>query len=99
MNIKDIAATLAILGSGALMTGCGKDQPTTEVPGGSEATPTGDAEAKCSAGHEGDSHCNGDAAGGEGDAAGGEGDAAGGEGEASCSAEAKAGGEGSCGGK
>lgn len=93
MNIKDIAATLAILGSGALMTGCGKDQPTTEVPGGSEATPTGDAEAKCSADHKEEGHCGDEAA------AGGEGDAAGGEGEASCSAEAKAGGEGSCGGK
>ena len=53
MNIKDIAATLAILGSGALaMTGCGKDKPATEVPAGDEAAPTdAGAEAKCSAGH------------------------------------------------
>lgn len=89
MNIKDIAATLAILGSGALaMTGC-KDKPATEVPGGTEAAPTdGAAEAKCSAGHTEEGHCGDEAAPAP-------------EGEASCSAEAggeeKA--EGSCGGK
>lgn len=92
MNIKDIAATLAILGSGALMTGCGKEAPATEVPAGDEAAPPADgAEAKCSADHAGESHCEGDTAGGEDEAAAG-GDAAGGE--ASCSA--KGDGEASC---
>jgi hypothetical protein len=90
MNIKDIAATLAILGSGALMTGCGKDKPATEVPAGDEAAPTDGAEAKCSADHTEEGHCGDDAA------APAEGGA---EGEASCSAEGKEGGEGSCGGK
>lgn len=85
MNIKDIAATLAILGSGALLTGCGKDKPTTEVPGGTEAAPTDGAEAKCAAGHTDEGHC-GDAAASADDAP---------EGEGSCSAD----GEGSCGGK
>lgn len=94
MNIKDIAATLAILGSGALMTGCGKDKPATEVPAGDEAAPTDGAEAKCSADHKEDGHCGDDAAApAEGEAA------AGAEGEASCSAEGKKDGEGSCGGK
>lgn len=42
MNVKDIAATLAILGSGALvLAGCGKDAaPPTEVPAGGDAAPT-----------------------------------------------------------
>ena len=89
MNLKDIAATLAILGSGALaMTGCGKDKPATEVPAGDEAAPTdAGAEAKCSAGHTDEGHCGDEAAPAP-------------EGEASCSAEGgeeKA--EGSCGGK
>ncbi len=83
MNIKDIAATLAILGSGVLATGCGKDAPATEVPGG-EAAPAADAEAKCSAGHSDEGHC-GDAAAPADDA------------EGSCSADAE--GEGSCSGK
>ena len=92
MNIKDIAATLAILGSGALMVGCGKDKPTTEVPTGDEAAPPveGAAEAKCGEGHpeEGEGHC---AAAEEAAADGGA--------EASCSAEGKTeGGEGSCSG-
>jgi hypothetical protein len=91
MNIKDIAATLAILGSGALMVGCGKDKPATEVPTGDEAAPPTDgaAEAKCGEGHTEEGHC-----GAEGEAAadgGGEG-----EGEGSCSADAKA--EGACSG-
>jgi len=92
MNIKDIAATLAILGSGALaMTGCGDKKPATEVPGGDEAAPPtdGGAEAKCSAGHTEEGHC--------GDEAAPAADGAEGEGEASCSAEGKA--EGSCSGK
>ncbi len=46
LNIKEIAATLALLGSGSLMmTGCEKDKPTTETPGGDGAA-TG-AEASC----------------------------------------------------
>lgn len=88
MNIKDIAATLAILGSGALMTGCGKDKPATEVPAGDEAAPTDGAEAKCAAGHTEEGHCGDEAAApAEGE------EAAGGDGEASCSGKA----EGSCG--
>ncbi len=85
MNIKDIAATLAILGSGALaMTGCGKDKPATEVPAGDEAAaPTGEGEAKCGEGHAGEGHCGDEAA------------APAGEGEAAPEGE----GEGSCGGK
>lgn len=89
MNIKDIAATLAILGSGALLVGCGKDKPATETPAGAEAAPTdaGGGEAKCGEGHTEDGHCNGDAAA----------PAEGGGEEASCSAEGKPeGGEGSC---
>jgi uncharacterized low-complexity protein len=63
MNIKDIAATLAILGSGALvMTGCGKDKPASEVPGGTEAAPTDAAEAKCGEGHAEEGHCGDEAA-------------------------------------
>ncbi len=93
MNIKDIATTLALLGSGTLvMTGCGKDPPATEVPGGEEAAPPADdaAEAKCGEGHEGEGHC-GDEAAGEGDGEG----SCGGDGEAAGEGD----GEGSCGGK
>jgi hypothetical protein len=89
MNIKDIAATLAILGSGALMVGCGKDKPATEVPAGDEAAPPveGAAEAKCGEGHTEEGHCAGaDEAAADGGA------------EASCSAEGKPEGEGSCSG-
>ena len=89
MNIKDIAATLAILGSGALAMGCGpKEKPTTEVPAGDEAAPDagGAAEAKCGEGHTEEGHCGADEAAADG----------GGEAEASCSADAKA--EGSCSG-
>ena len=85
MNIKDIAATLAILGSGALMTGCGKEKPATEVPTGDEAAPTDGAEAKCSADHKEEGHCGDDAAA-PAEAAAGDEEAAGGEAEASCSA-------------
>ena len=87
MNIKDIAATLAILGSGALvMSGCGKDAPATEVPG-EEAAPAADAEASCAADdHPDEGHCGDDAAGG--DEAAGEGSCSGEGEEASCSAEA-----------
>ena len=86
MNIKDIAATLAILGSGTLvMTGCGKEQPATEVPGGDAATPADGAadaaaaEASCAEGHTDEGHCGDDAAG--------EGSCSAEEGEGSCSAE------------
>ncbi|HWB76252.1 MAG TPA: hypothetical protein VG755_14880 [Nannocystaceae bacterium] len=74
-NLKEIAATLAILGSGALLfSGCKKEGETTEVPGGDGAA-TGDA-----AGDDG----GGDAAGGDAGGEGG-GDAAGeGGGEAKC---------------
>ncbi len=46
LNIKEIAATLALLGSGSLMvTGCEKDAPATETPGGDAAAPA--AEGSC----------------------------------------------------
>jgi len=88
MNVKNIAATLAILGSGALVIGCSKDKPSTEVPGDAEGTPTDvaapDADAASDAGegkcggeeHTGEGHCGGEGEG-EGEAAG---DAAAGEG-------------------
>lgn len=61
-NLKDIAATLAILGSGALLVGCGKDKPATEVPAGGDAA-GGDekaAEGSCGEGKaEGESSCGG----------------------------------------
>ena len=51
LNIKEIAATLAILGSGSLMTaGCEKDAPATETPGGAEAAPAAGAEGSCGEG-------------------------------------------------
>ena len=74
-NLKDIAATLAILGSGALvMSGCGKDKPATEVPAGDEAAPPADgAEASCAGATE---EAEGSCAAAEGDEAA--------EGEGSC---------------
>ena len=97
MNIKEIATTLAILGTGSLAAmGCGKEQqPATEVPGDAAAAdPAADAtdagEATCSEGHEGEGHCEGEAAEEGGEEAAEEG------GEASCSGEE---GEGSCSGK
>jgi len=90
-NLKDIAATLAILGSGALvLSGCGKDAPATEVPGGA----AGDAaEGSCS-GDKAEGSCSGDKAEGScsGDKA--EGSCSGDKAEGSCSGD-KA--EGSCG--
>jgi len=84
-NIKDIAATLAILGSGALLVGCGKDKPATEVPAGDEAA--GGEEKSCGA--EGEKSC------GEGEkSCSAEGAA---EGEEAAGEEKPA--EGSCGGK
>ena len=87
MNLKDIAATLAVLGGGALvMSGCGKDKPTTEVPSGTDPAPAADGgEASCGAeGAEGEGSCSGETAPAgdapEGDAP--EGDAP--EGEGSC---------------
>ncbi len=90
MKLKDIASTLAVLGSGALfLSGCDKEKPATEVP---DATvPAADAgEGSCAADdHPDDGHCGGDTAEAEaegegscgGDKAEGEADA---EGEASC---------------
>jgi hypothetical protein len=68
MNLKQIATTIALLGSGALaLSGCEKDPPATEVPGGEG----GDAEASCAADdHPADGHCGGDAAGGADEAVG-----------------------------
>ena len=90
MNLKEIATTLAVLGTGALtFTGCDKEKPATEVPDAAAPAATA-GEASCAAAeHPGEGHC-GDAA-----AAEGEGDAEGscgaenegeGDGEASCGA-------------
>lgn len=70
MNIKHIAATLAILGSASFtMTGC-KDKGSTEVPGGDEKK----AEGSC--GEKKDGSCGGEkAAPAEGDAAAADADA------------------------
>ncbi len=86
LKIKEIAATLAILGSGALaVSACNKEKQTTENPDGAAAE-GGDAAAD-----------GGDATepAGEGDAAAAEGDAAA-EGE---KAEGSCGGEAGCGGE
>lgn len=85
MNLKQIATTLAVLGTGSLaLAGCEKDAAPTEVPGAADAPAAG--EASCAADdHPGEGHCGDDAAGGE--------DA---EGEGSCGGEG-AEGEGSCG--
>jgi hypothetical protein len=59
MNLKQIATTIALLGSGALVfTGCDKDKGGTEVPGGAG----GEAgEASCAADdHPAEGHCGGD---------------------------------------
>ena len=57
-NLKDIAATLAILGSGALvMSGCGKDKPATEVPGDADAA--GDAAEGSCGGEKAEGSCGG----------------------------------------
>jgi uncharacterized low-complexity protein len=45
LNIKEIAATLAILGSGTLMVGCEKDAPATETPAAGDTA--GTPEASC----------------------------------------------------
>ena len=69
MNLKQIATTIALLGSGALvLTGCDKDKPSTDVPGGAG----GEAgEAQCAADdHPADGHCGGDNAGGADEAEG-----------------------------
>ncbi len=88
MKLKDIATTLAVLGTGALvLTGCDKEKPATEVP--DAAAPAAEAgEASCAADdHPGEGHCGADGEAEEGD------------GEGSCGAEkAEEGGEGSCGG-
>lgn len=66
MNIKHIAATLAILGSASFtMTGC-KDKGSTEVPGADEKKPEGSCGAgkdgSCSAEKKagGDASCSGE---------------------------------------
>lgn len=47
-NLKDIAATLAILSSGTLVvSGCGKDKAATEVPAGDDAAGGEKAEGSC----------------------------------------------------
>jgi len=82
-NLKDIAATLAILGSGALvMSGCGKDKPATEVPAAEgEKAAEGSCGDKAAEGSCGDKAAEGSC----GDkAAEGEGEAAAPEGEGSC---------------
>jgi hypothetical protein len=83
-NLKDIAATLAILGSGALvMSGCGKDKPATEVPAGDAAA--GGAEASCSGDKAGgEAACSGEKAEGSCSGEKTEGEAAPPEGEGSC---------------
>ena len=87
-NLKEIAATLAILGSGALvMSGCGKDKPATETPASAGA-----------AGDAGEASCGADKAEGSCGAEKGEGSCGGEKGEGSCSGE-KAEGEASCGGE
>ncbi len=95
MNIKEIATTLAILGTGSLAAmGCGKEQaPAAEVPGGADAAATDAGEAKCAEGHVDEGHCGDDATEAAADGA---------EGEGSCTgegAEGEAEGEGSCSGK
>jgi hypothetical protein len=65
-NLKQIAATLAILGSGALVfTGCKKDGETTEVPGGDGAGDTATDAAGDTAGDAAGGDAGGDAGGGE----------------------------------
>ncbi len=77
MNVKHIAATLAILGSASFsLTACGKKNEGTEVPGGDAAKPEG------SCGANKDGSCSGDKKPAEGtDAPGGDApaDAAGGD--------------------
>ncbi len=89
MNLKQIATTLAVLGTGAFaLTGCDKEAPATEVPDAA-APAAADGEGSCAADdHPGEGHCGGDGEEGEE-----------GEGEGSCGAEKAEGeGEGSCGG-
>jgi hypothetical protein len=83
-NIKDIAATLAILGSGVLvMSGCAKDKPATEVPAGGDAAGE-KAEGSCS-GEKAEGSCSGEKA---------EGSCSGEKAEGSCSGEKTEGAEG-----
>lgn len=63
-NLKDIATTLALMGSGAfVLTACDKEKPATEVPGADDPSGvSGDAEGSCAAAdHPADGHCGGDA--------------------------------------
>ena len=88
-NLKDIVATLAILGAGTLtLTGCEKKAAETTNPD----------EVKAADGAtEGEASCSGDKAEGEGEASCSGGEAEG-EGEASCSGGEAAEGEASCSG-
>jgi hypothetical protein len=98
-NLKTIAATLAVLGSGSLtLTGCDKDKAATENPGaaagehGEASCSANKAEGSCSA-DKAEGSCSADKAEGSCSADKTEGaDKA----EGSCSADKKA--EGSCGG-
>ncbi len=93
MNLKEIATTLAVLGSGALaLSGCDKEKPATEVPGDAAVPTDAAGEGSCASDdHPGEGHCGDD----KGEAAG-EGSCGGDKAEGSCGAEK---GEGSCGGE
>jgi hypothetical protein len=84
LKIKEIAATLAILGSGALVvSGCNKDKEATETPGGAgEAKPEGSC-----GGEKAEGSCGGEKK---------EGSCGGEKTEGSCGGEKT---EGSCGGE
>ncbi|RMG99655.1 MAG: hypothetical protein D6705_02765 [Deltaproteobacteria bacterium] len=61
-NLKDIAATLAILSSGTLVvSGCGKDKAATEVPAGDDAAGGEKAEGSCG-GEKAEGSCGGEKA-------------------------------------
>lgn len=88
LNIKELAATLAILGSGTLVvTGCNKDKPATETPGGDGAAATdGKAEGTCGEGKaEGEHKAEGTCGEGKAEGTCGEGKA-----EGACGGEGKA---------
>lgn len=95
MNLKSIATTLAILGSGVLtLSGCDKDKPATEVPATPEAAGE-KGEGTCGGDKKAEGNCGGDKAEGScgGDKADGHKEGA----EGSCGGDHKKG-EGSCGG-
>lgn len=103
LKIKEIAATLAILGSGALaVSACNKDKQAIETPeaaGGGDAAgaKAGAEKAEGSCGGAAEGSCGGDHAG-DGEKAKGEGEKAEGDGEkAEGSCGAGKDGEASCG--